>query len=84
LFTGDAVFNFDGVLTGVDPAFTEDIPLAEESIRKLGALGFERAWCAHGPAIESGASAAIAQLAVRGDDPDAMLALGGALRRCCL
>jgi glyoxylase-like metal-dependent hydrolase (beta-lactamase superfamily II) len=61
--TGDALFNVGGVIGGSPPAFTADMALADESVRKLGAMSFQRALVAHGLPIESGASAAIAQFA---------------------
>jgi glyoxylase-like metal-dependent hydrolase (beta-lactamase superfamily II) len=64
LFVGDAAFNIGGQLVDILlPQFTADADQARASIRKLGALGFERAWFAHGPPIERGAAAAFARLA---------------------
>jgi glyoxylase-like metal-dependent hydrolase (beta-lactamase superfamily II) len=62
LFTGDAAFNVGGQLIDLIPEFTADADQARQSLRKLGALGFERARFAHGPPIERGASAALARL----------------------
>jgi glyoxylase-like metal-dependent hydrolase (beta-lactamase superfamily II) len=62
LFTGDAAFNIGGSLLDVIPQATADADQARQSIRKLGALGVERALFAHGPPIERGASAALARL----------------------
>jgi glyoxylase-like metal-dependent hydrolase (beta-lactamase superfamily II) len=63
VFIGDAAFNFGGSLSGSIPAFTADIAQANQSLKKLGAMSFERGLFAHGPPIPSGASAAIANLA---------------------
>jgi glyoxylase-like metal-dependent hydrolase (beta-lactamase superfamily II) len=62
LFTGDAAFNIGGTVMGSPPQFSADVAQVQESLRKLGGLGFERALFAHGPPIERGASAALARL----------------------
>ena len=62
LFVGDAAFNVGGQLMDIFPQFTADADQARQSIRKLGAMGFERAWFAHGPPLERGAAAALARL----------------------
>jgi glyoxylase-like metal-dependent hydrolase (beta-lactamase superfamily II) len=84
LYTGDAAFNIDGTLVGVIPQYTADVAQAQESVRKLGTLSYERAYFAHGPAIPSGASAAIAALAASGDDEGTRATLAAALRGCCV
>ena len=62
LLVGDAAFNVGGTLVDVLPAFTADEDQARQSIRKLGALAFERALFGHGTPIERGASSALARL----------------------
>lgn len=62
LILGDALNNVGGQLSGPNPSFSQDMALAAESARKLAALTYERAYFGHGPAIESGASQAIAAL----------------------
>jgi glyoxylase-like metal-dependent hydrolase (beta-lactamase superfamily II) len=62
LITGDALSN-SGVLGGPNARFTADMAMANESVRKLGQLSFEKAYFMHGDTIEAGASKAIAELA---------------------
>jgi glyoxylase-like metal-dependent hydrolase (beta-lactamase superfamily II) len=63
MILGDAVNNLGGQFGGSPPQFTADMAQAADSIKKLGAIGFERGLFAHGPPITGGASAAIATLA---------------------
>ncbi|MEM7348106.1 MAG: MBL fold metallo-hydrolase [Chloroflexota bacterium] len=59
---GDAFVNTNG-LAGPSPRFSEDMDMANASVTKVGELDFETALFGHGEPIESGASAAIAELA---------------------
>jgi glyoxylase-like metal-dependent hydrolase (beta-lactamase superfamily II) len=63
LITGDALSNSGGVLGGPNARFTADMAVANESVKKLAQLSFERAYFMHGDTIEAGASQAIAELA---------------------
>jgi glyoxylase-like metal-dependent hydrolase (beta-lactamase superfamily II) len=62
LIVGDAVFHTEGTLAMPPPSFTVDAVRAAASLKRLGALHFERALFAHGPPIEHGASDAIQAL----------------------
>jgi glyoxylase-like metal-dependent hydrolase (beta-lactamase superfamily II) len=62
LFVGDAVFNTNNTLSASPPQNTADMAMANETVRKLGGLGFERAMFGHGDPIEGGAAAAFAAL----------------------
>ena len=74
LMTGDAVFNIGGELALPPAAFSIDVVEAVASASRLGALGFERALFAHGPAIERGAAEQIARLAAAASqDPFALI-----------
>lgn len=63
LITGDALANSGGLLTGANPQFSADMAAANESVKKLAQLSFEKAYFMHGDTIEAGASKAIAELA---------------------
>lgn len=63
LITGDAVFNIGGTLARSPEQFTADLAQANESVRKMAGLSFERALFMHGEPIEGGGAAAFAQLA---------------------
>jgi glyoxylase-like metal-dependent hydrolase (beta-lactamase superfamily II) len=63
LITGDALSNSGGVLGGPNARFTADMATANESVKRLAQLTFERAYFMHGDTIEAGASKAIADLA---------------------
>lgn len=60
---GDAMTNVEGALTGPNERFTADMAVAHESVQKIATFSFETALFGHGEPIESGASAAIAELA---------------------
>lgn len=85
LITGDAISNVGGALAGSSPQFTTDMAQAVESIRKVAALGFERALFMHGDPIDTGAAAAIGRLAVSLPNDAAMVArlLGDAPTSTC-
>ncbi len=59
---GDAMVNTDGLGGPVD-RFTADLAQANESVKKIAQLEFETALFGHGDPIETGASAAITELA---------------------
>jgi glyoxylase-like metal-dependent hydrolase (beta-lactamase superfamily II) len=63
LVAGDALFNIGGVLAGSHPQYTRDMARANESVRKLAALRFDKAFFGHGAPIEKEASVAVARLA---------------------
>jgi glyoxylase-like metal-dependent hydrolase (beta-lactamase superfamily II) len=60
VMVGDAAHNVGGELGLIGPPFTQDPARAAASLARLPALGFERALFAHGPALETGAAAALA------------------------
>ena len=62
LVLGDAIVNVNDTLTGANPRYTADMEQANQSVKKLAALRFEKAVFGHGEPIEKGASAAIAKL----------------------
>jgi glyoxylase-like metal-dependent hydrolase (beta-lactamase superfamily II) len=57
---GDAAHNVGGQPGLIGPPLTPDPARAAASLARLAALGFQRALFAHGPALESGAAAALA------------------------
>jgi glyoxylase-like metal-dependent hydrolase (beta-lactamase superfamily II) len=63
LILGDAMNNVDKKLSGPNPQYTADMAQAQESVKKLAKLKFERAFFGHGDPIEKGAAQAIAKLA---------------------
>lgn len=63
LVVGDAMGNMNNTLTGSHPKFTSDMAQANQSVKKLAALGFEKAVFGHGEPIEKGAASAVAKLA---------------------
>ena len=63
LVTGDAIVNTGGAVIVSPAQFTADMAQANESVKKMATLSFERALFMHGEPIESGASAEIAKLA---------------------
>jgi len=84
LITGDALTNIGGALGGSPSGFTADPTRAAESVRRLAALGVERALFMHGDPIESGAGAALSRLALRLPNDAALLArLLGPDTDCC-
>jgi len=60
---GDAMVNMGGQLTGANPQYTADMDQANESVKKLAALTFNKAFFGHGEPIEQGASAAVSRVA---------------------
>lgn len=59
---GDAITN-DGTLAVSPAQYTADMALAQESVKKIATFTFDKAVFGHGAPLESGASAAIAELA---------------------
>jgi glyoxylase-like metal-dependent hydrolase (beta-lactamase superfamily II) len=53
----------DKKLSGPNPQYTADMAQAQESVKKLAKLKFERAFFGHGDPIEKSAAQAIAKLA---------------------
>lgn len=62
LVAGDAMVNVENQLGIPNARFTWDMALANESVKKLAQLNFETMVFGHGDPIESGASAAVAEL----------------------
>jgi glyoxylase-like metal-dependent hydrolase (beta-lactamase superfamily II) len=63
LITGDAIVNVGGNLAASPPMFTENMDLANASVRRLADLGMENVLFMHGEPIEGGAAAALRRLA---------------------
>ncbi|MEM7132394.1 MAG: MBL fold metallo-hydrolase [Chloroflexota bacterium] len=63
VIAGDAMVNGQDGLEGASPRFTADMGMAGESIKKLATLSFETLLVGHGAPIETGASAAVAEVA---------------------
>lgn len=63
LVAGDALVNVNERLTGSNPQYTTDMAQANQSVKKLAAVRFERAVFGHGEPIDNGAGAAVAKLA---------------------
>jgi len=63
LIAGDAMNGADGGVIGANPRFTQDMGMANESIKKLAALEFETVVFGHGDPVVGGASAQVAELA---------------------
>ena len=63
LVLGDAMVNVGNTLTGANPQYTTNMEQANQSVKKLAALTFEKALFGHGEPIEQGASAAVAKVA---------------------
>jgi hypothetical protein len=55
--------NVDNNLTGPNPQYTGDMAQANQSVKELAKLKFERAVFGYGEPIDKGASQAIAKLA---------------------
>ena len=62
IILGDALNNTDK-LSGPNPQYTADIAQAQQSVKKLAKLDFERAMFGHGEPINKGAAQAISKLA---------------------
>ncbi len=63
LVAGDAIFTDGGTALEGPDRFFDDVPLSRQSIRDMAALSFNTLLVGHGPPIEVGADAAVAQLA---------------------
>lgn len=63
LVTGDALNGRDGGVAGPNPGFTEDLDLANASVRRLAQYEFDIALFGHGEPLLEGASRAVADLA---------------------
>jgi glyoxylase-like metal-dependent hydrolase (beta-lactamase superfamily II) len=63
LVLGDAMVNVNHTLTGANPQYTADMTQANQSVKKLAALSFDKAVFGHGEPIEKEASAAVAKVA---------------------
>jgi glyoxylase-like metal-dependent hydrolase (beta-lactamase superfamily II) len=63
LILGDAMNNIGSKLAGPNPQYTGDMTQANQSVKKLAKLTFQRAVFGHGEPIDKGASQAIAKLA---------------------
>jgi glyoxylase-like metal-dependent hydrolase (beta-lactamase superfamily II) len=63
LILGDAMNNTGNKLAGPSPQYSSDIALANQSVKKLAQLTFQRALFGHGEPIDKSASQAIAKLA---------------------
>ena len=63
LVAGDALNGANGGVTGANPQFTDDMNLANESIKKLAALTFETIVFGHGEPVVGDASQQVAELA---------------------
>jgi glyoxylase-like metal-dependent hydrolase (beta-lactamase superfamily II) len=63
MMLGDAMVNMGGQLTGANAQYTADMDQANESIKKLAALTFNKAFFGHGEPIEQRASDAVARIA---------------------
>ncbi len=60
---GDAMVNLGDNLSGPSPQYTADMNQANQSVKKLAALTFDKAFFGHGKPIEQRASAAVAKVA---------------------
>lgn len=65
LLAGDALNGVDGGVVGANPQFSADLELANASVVKLAALGFETVVFGHGEPVDGGASALVAALAAQ-------------------
>jgi glyoxylase-like metal-dependent hydrolase (beta-lactamase superfamily II) len=82
--SGDAINTNGGTLRVSPPQNTADMTQAVESVKKIAALGFERALFMHGDPIERGAATEIGKLALSLPNDAAMLAqLLGGEGACC-
>ncbi len=66
LVAGDALNGAGGSVDGPNPAFSENMTLALDSVRKLAGFSYEVALFGHGEPLLEGASAAVADLAAGG------------------
>lgn len=63
LILGDAMNNIGNKLAGPNPQYSADMAQANQSVKKLAKLKFQRAVFGHGEPIDNGASQAITKLA---------------------
>ena len=63
LVVGDALTTEGGVVAGPNPSFSEDMDLANESVRKLAGFEFDVVLLGHGGVIEEDASEQVTELA---------------------
>lgn len=63
LVAGDALNGTEGGVTGANPDFSEDMSLANASVRKLAGFDYEVALFGHGEPLIEGAAAAVSDLA---------------------
>lgn len=63
LVAGDALRGEDGGVVGANPRFTDDMALANESVKQLAGRQFETALFGHGEPLVGGASQQVAALA---------------------
>lgn len=63
LIAGDALNGADGGVIGANPDFTADIPLADDSVRKLATFTFDTVVFGHGDPVVGNASQQVAELA---------------------
>jgi glyoxylase-like metal-dependent hydrolase (beta-lactamase superfamily II) len=63
LVAGDALVGVSGGVEGPDPAFSEDMTVATESVSKLAGFSYGTALFGHGPPLLEGASDAVNTLA---------------------
>ena len=63
LVSGDALIGANGGVTGASEQFSEDMTLANASVRKLAEFDYEVALFGHGDPVESGADLAVRELA---------------------
>lgn len=63
LLSGDAMNGADGGVIGANPQFTDDMELADESVRKLAGFDFDDVVFGHGEPLLGGASEQVRRLA---------------------
>jgi glyoxylase-like metal-dependent hydrolase (beta-lactamase superfamily II) len=63
LIAGDALNGSSGGVAGANPRFSDDMAVANDSVRKLAGLTFEAAYFGHGDPVLTGASGQVAALA---------------------
>lgn len=63
LVAGDALRTADGSVIGAAPQFSDDMAMANDSIRKLAQLSFDTVLVGHGAPVVGGAGALVAELA---------------------
>lgn len=65
LVAGDAINGVNGGVGGANPRFSHDMTIANQSVKKLADLSFETVYFGHGEPVMVGASALVADLAMR-------------------